>query len=253
MNAVAALRSYVLRRRLGGVGSLPGLAVALVPAGIAAAVAWHGEVDARALYLRLAGPLGLGFVLPFLSMFATLPVFGELWDRGAVGYVFTRPVPRWAPLLGIHQGAVLAGLPAALLAAAAPAAVLSAVGPPPATGWLEPVAAVFAVLAAGLVVDCALCVLLGAWSRRAILWAMFVLVVWGSVVGNLPGSLRGASPHRYLAALFRHWTGIGADELRGLPPDPEPPTAPICLLVLAGITVAALFLAWRAARRRDIL
>ena len=256
MSAVAALRSFTLRRRLTGVGLLPSLAIALVPSGIAVILAWRGGGAPLDDYLRLMAPLCLSFVLPFVAMFMTLPILGELYEKGAMGYLYTRPAPRWAPLLGLFQGAFLAALPVLLVATLAPALVLMAWAPGPAVlaDWFPMVGGVFATLAVGAMVDTAICVLLGAWSRRSIIWALLVLVVWGSVVGNLPGSLRDTSPHRYLVALLRQWTGIGEGvEVRALPPDPDPPSVAASLAVLAGITVACLFLSWRAARRRDIL
>lgn len=256
MSAVAALRSYTLRRRLGGAGAVPALAVALVPAAIAAIAAWHGVEHPLRDYGRFVAPLCLSLVLPFVAMFTTLPILGELHEKGAIGYLYTRPCARWRPLLGIYQGAVLASLPALLVAAGLPAVILALAGDGEsgAAAWLGKAGGVAGALAAGAVVDVAICLLLGVWSRKAVLWALLVLILWGSVVGNLPGSLRDASPHRYLAALLRVWGGIGPQvDVLVLPSDPSPPPTPLALAALAGTTALCLLLSWRAALRRDIL
>ncbi len=256
MSAVSAFRAFTLRRRLRGLGLAPSLAVALIPTGIAALIAWRGAGTPLDDYLRYAAPLCLSFVLPFVAMFTTLPILGELYDKGAMGYVYTRPAPRWAPLLGLFQGALLAMLPVMLLSALGPALVMMVLdqGATGLADWLPAVGGVAATLAVGAVVYTAICVLLGVWSRRSILWALLVLVVWGSVVGNLPGSLRDTSPHRYLTALLRQWGNIDPQvDLVVLPLDPEPPAVGLSLAMLAGITLLSLYLSWRASRRRDIL
>ena len=256
MGAVAACGAFTRRRRLGGLGLAPSGAVALIPTGIAALIAWRGAGTPLDDYQRYAAPLCLSFVLPFVAMFTTLPILGELYDKGAMGYVYTRPAPRWAPLLGLFQGALLAMLPVMVLSALGPALVMMLLdrGATGIAEWLPAVGGVAAALTVGTVVDTAICVLLGVWSRRSILWALLVLVVWGSVVGNLPGSLRDTSPHRYLTALLRQWGNIDPQvDLIVLPVDPEPPSAGVALAALGATTVLCLFLSWRASRRRDIL
>jgi ABC-2 type transport system permease protein len=255
MSATAAIRAFALRRRLGGLGLLPSLGIALVPAAIALVIGLRGSTDPVDDYLRYVVPLCLSFVLPFIAMFTTLPVLGEFYEKGAVGYLLTRPTPRWALPLGMFQGSVLAMLPVTLVVGLVPAVLLAVMGQPTEPqAWTAAAAGVTGTLVVATLVDVAICVLLGIWSRRSILWAMFFLLMWGSVVGNLPGALRGASPHRYLGALLRKWGNIPPSvDLIVLPYDPAPPSPALSLTVLGAFVVACLFLGWRAARRRDIL
>ncbi len=256
---LVAVFRHSLRRRAGGLRLLPALGVALVPALVAAVYAFLRPEAAGAptpfrLYTQYLGPLALYAVLPFVSMLLLLPVLGELYDRGAMGYFVTRPVPRWVPLLGLYGGAVAAALPVMLLGAAAPALLLQpAAGGVEARFWVQRTLALGLLLWLGTLPYGALCLFLGVWSRKAVLWALALLVGWGSVAGSITGPLRALSPHRYLAALLRSWLDLQNTWSGFYVPDPDPPGTGTALLFLGGYTLLFLVLAWAAVRRRDIL
>ncbi len=256
MSAVLPLAGFMLRQRLRGLRSLPTLAVASIPAVIPAlAIASGAEGEPLQIYGRFLAPMCLYFVLPFVAMFTMLPTLGAMHEKGAVAYLYTRPCPRWGSMVGLWLGGLVAMLPALLLGALAPALVLgsSLPGEGGFLDWCAPVTGLAAVLAVGAAAYGAICLFLGVWSRRALLWALFVLMGWGSIAGAVPGTLRATSPHRYLFALMRSWCGFENGWEGLVPPDPSPPADLLSLAVLAGICALALLLAWRAALRRDIL
>lgn len=257
--ALEAVFRHSLRRRAGGLRLLPALGVAMVPALVAAVYAFLRPEDAGGptpfrLYTQYLAPLALYAVLPFVSMLLLLPVLGELYEKGAMAYFVTRPVPRWVPLLGLYTGALAAALPVMVAAAVVPALVLQPVaGGVEARFWVQRTAALAVLLWLGTVPYGALCLFLGVWSRKAVLWALALLVGWGSVAGSITGPLRTFSPHRYLAALLRAWLDLRNTWSGFYVPDPAPPSPEGSVLFLAGFTLIFLGLAWLAVRRRDIL
>lgn len=256
-NAIAATMTLSLRRRVGGTRFLGALAVALLPTlNLVLDLAFNGPNPRQfELYLEVIVPLCFYFVTPVVTMMTMLPVLGELYERGAVAYLYTRPLPRWAPLLGLYLGGVAATLLLFFAAAFVPAAIGAASGGAAAAArWLLVAAGLFATLALAALAYGAVCLFLGIWSRRAILWALFLLLVWGALIGSLPGSLRVTSLHYYLFGLAREWCGVPDVAFSGIfPPVADPPTATAAVLVLLATTAAFLLLAARTAERRDVI
>lgn len=256
-HAVAALAALSLRRRVGGARFVGALAIALLPTlNLALDVAFNGPSERQFdLYLKYIVPLCFYFVTPFVTMMTMLPVLGELYDKGSVAYLYTRPVPRWTPLFGLYLGGVAATLVTFFAAAFVPAAFGAiATGAATPARWLATAVGLFGTLALAALAYGAVCLFLGVWSRRAILWAIFLLIFWGAVIGSLPGSLRTASLHYYLFGLARSWCGAPDDTFTGIfPPVSDAPSAASAVLVLLGATAAFLWLTARVAERRDVL
>jgi ABC-type transport system involved in multi-copper enzyme maturation permease subunit len=252
--SIRALRAFSLRRRLHGWHKLPNLAVAAIPVLIAAVAASVDSGDPYKLYGEFIVPMCIYFVIPFISMFTMLPVLGELYDNTAIGYLYTRPTPRWAPLMGLFQGGYLAMLPALALAAIVPGLILALAGQDLPTGlWLKRIAGLIGVLWMGGLAYGAICLFLGVWSRRAIVWAVVLLIGWGVVFGGLPGAMRNTSPHRYLLGLARQWCGVENTWTGMFVPDPDPPSALLSIVVIAAATAIFFLLTRWAANRRDVL
>lgn len=250
--AVRALRQYALRRRFRGMKSLPSLAIAAVPVFVAAVMIWVGE-NSYENYGRFIVPMAIYFVLPFVAMLTVLPLIGELYDNDAIGYLYTRPAPRWAPLLGIYQGALLAMLPPLLIAALIPGLALMITGAGGSTGdWLMRMGGLSAILVLGGIAYGAICLFFAVWSRRAIIWSIFALFGWGVVFGGLPGNIRRTSPHQYLIGLSREWCDVENAFGGMFLPDPDPPGVTTSLIVLGIGSIVFILLAARAAKRRDV-
>ncbi|MDA1259409.1 MAG: hypothetical protein O3A20_02180 [Planctomycetota bacterium] len=255
--AIRAMLSYSLRRRVGGVRFLGALAIALLPTLNLVLDVAFGDDPTRQfdLYLKYIVPICLYFVTPFVTMMTMLPVIGELYEKGAVGYIYTRPAPRWMPIFGLYLGGVSATLLVFFAAAFVPAAfgaIVTDAAPP--GRWLSAAFGLFGTLALGGLAYGAICVFLGVWTRRAILWAAALLIGWGVLVGSSPGSLRETSLHYYLFGLARSWCGVAGDTFSGIfPPVVDPPTPLLSIVVLVVATVTFLLLAARCAERRDVM
>lgn len=255
-HAVGAVFNWSLRRRVGGARFLGALAVALLPGlNIALNVAFRGgDEDLFSIYLRYVVPMCLYFVTPFVTMMTMLPLLGELYDKGSIGYLYTRAAPRWVPLLGLYSGGVSVMLILFAAAAFVPAAIgaFATQGTPPMV-WLGVAIGLFGALALAAIAYGAVCLFLGVWTKRAILWAAFLLVFWGVAIGSVPGSLRATSLHHYLFGLVRKWCGV-TDTWTGMfPPVSDPPGVALSMLVLLGTALAFFLLAARTAERRDVL
>lgn len=250
------LRSYALRRSLRGFRLLAPLGIALLPSLIAfLAVSFPGHNRlGYELFQTYIVPVCLYFTLSFVAMFGMLPVLAELYAKGRIGYLYTRPSARWVPLVGLMQGAWLGSLPALAVGAVLPAVILAQGLPDPFhQPWFGTVLGLLAILALGSLAYGAVFLFLGVWSKNSVIWALGVSVVWGSIVGSLPGAMREWSLHHYLFGLAREWCDISTTWSGIFPPAEDPPSTLTSLVVLFGVTVTFLFLSWRIARRRDVM
>jgi ABC-type transport system involved in multi-copper enzyme maturation permease subunit len=255
MSAISATTMFSLRRRTMGLRLLAPTAVALLPTLVLVlAIAFSASVQPLELYRQYLVPLTLYFVLPFVTMFMMLPVLSELYDRGAIGYIYTRPVPRWQPLFGLFLGAFLGMLPVYLIGGTVPAVICYLADPGVGIGtWLQLVMGITSVLWIASLAYGAICVFLGVWSKRAIIHAFIILVVLGSVLGSLPGDGQMFSLHYYLIGLAHAWCGITDSATDLFPPVTEMPSVLTSLLVIFGTTVAMMYATSAAAKRRDVL
>ena len=85
------------------------------------------------------------------------------------------------------------------------------------------------------------------------IWALFISVVWGSLVGSLPGSMREWSIHHYLFGLAREWCDVKEVKSGAFPMADDPPGVFNSLAVLFGVSLVFMFLSWQVARRRDVM
>jgi ABC-2 type transport system permease protein len=258
------MRQFALRQNLLSVKALPVFGIALFPSLMAFAfrvfkdAGLHSRFDFYGEYLA---PIFLYLVLPFFCMTAILPLMHSLYDKGAIGYLVTRPTPRWVILLGLYQGALLAMIPALLLAVITPLLLLSigdtsgALGGDSAStgAWFQRAIGLFGVLFMGSAAYSAVCLFLGAWSKKAAIWGFGLLIGWGATIGSVPGLLQPTSPHRYLFGLLREWCGIKEAWTGFFAPDLDPPGVVLSIVVLISATALFLWMAWRASRSRDIL
>ena len=255
MNAIYATAIFSLRQRTLGLRLLAPLTVALLPTLVLVmAIAFGASVQPLELYRQYLIPLTLFFVLPFVCMFMMLPVLSELYDRGAIGYIYTRPIPRWQPLLGMFLGAVVGMLPVFLIGVTVPAIICAAADSDISIGtWLALVGGISSVLWIASLAYGAICMFLGVWSKRAIIHAFLILVVLGSVLGSLPGDGQQYSLHYYLIGLAHAWCGITDSATDLFPPVISMPSVFKSLLVIVSTTIVMMFATARAAKNRDVL
>jgi ABC-2 type transport system permease protein len=210
--------------------------------------------------VRMGGPGIFGLVLWFLFLRFIVPVLGIFYGTSLIAdevedktitYLFTRPIPRAAVLLGKYlaylASTVLIVLPAVMLVYF----LVVPIGGGSIAATFPDLLRDLGLLAMGLAVYGALFAAVGAWIKRPVLFGLFFAFGWENFAMALPGYLKrftvafyaqGLVPHAMpqqdllsvLQSVFREdvslWQGLGT-------------------LVLVG--VASLWLAARAVERRE--
>jgi hypothetical protein len=177
-SAIAAVASVTAKRLTRGAGWVISLLFAALPPGIAALVVRLG--DAKATF-SLGNTFGgeavvLGIVMALLVAW---PVGQDLEDRTAA-YVWARPLPRWAILVG--KLAVVTPIAMAMFVASWVAAALLT-GQPLEPG---PIVALCAAVVVGSIIASALALLL---PRHPLVLALIVLALLDPVVGAMSGGV----------------------------------------------------------------
>ena len=255
INAIKSLAAFTWRSRMKNAGVVVFAVIALIPAIISFIAIQYADKDVESPidFLReYIVPINVYFTLPFIALFLTLPTVASLYEKGAIAYIFTRPVPRWACVAGILVGSIISAIPLLLLAALAPSLVFG-IFTPDSFGEVMSLGFMHSLLLILSVIPyCALCVLLAIWSKKPLLWAAFLLFFWGTVVGSLPGDAKIWSLHHYVMGLAKSMCGIEKVATGLLPPSDTPPSNWLSVLVLMAVTAVMLYLAQLAAKKRDV-
>jgi ABC-type transport system involved in multi-copper enzyme maturation permease subunit len=194
--------------------------------------------------------LFLKFIVPVLGVFYGTSLIADEVEDKTITYLFTRPIPRGAVLVGKYLAYLactsLVVLPSVMI-------VYFLLVPfrelPRTFGWLL---TDLGLLALGLAVYGALFAYVGAQFKRPLTIGLIFAFAWEQTVLLLPGYLRQFTIFYYLQALVPHTQpsdGGIASLLQGM--FREIPSVPTCLMSLAAILVGFLFLATRAVERRE--
>jgi hypothetical protein len=195
--------------------------------------------------------LYLRFVVPVLGAFyGTSLISDEVEDR-TITYLFTRPVPRGAVIIGKYLAYLACTSLVVLPSVTAVYLLITPVAGGSIGGTFPQLLTDLALLAVGLAVYGAVFALIGALVPRPLVAGLILIFGWEQVALLVPGYLRHFTVAHYLQALVPH----------AMPQDDtvtaiqslfsEPPTAASSLTSLAVILVLALFLAARTVERRE--
>ena len=193
----------------------------------------------------------LRFIVPVLGIFyGTSLVADEVEDK-TITYLFSRPIPRAAVLIGKYI-AYLASTGLIVL----PAVVLMyflvvPIGDGSVAATFPTLLRALALLATGLAVYGALFAAVGAWIKRPVLFGLFFAFGWETFVSLMPGYLKRFSVAFYMQSLIPQT--MPSDNvvslLQGLFKDNV--SALQAGLTLMAMAVVALALATRAVERRE--
>ena len=210
--------------------------------------------------LRVTGPsifalmisyIFLRFITPILGIFYGTALMADEVEDKTLTYLFSRPIPRSAVLIGKYL-AYLAATTLIIL----PSVVLVYFLVVPIGGGS--IAAAFptllrdlALLALGLSVYGALFAAVGAWLKRPVLFGIFFAFGWENFAMVLPGYIRRFTVVYYTQSLIPH--AMPADGMVSILQSLFKDTVPAwqAALTLAAILVVALALATRAVERRE--
>ena len=195
--------------------------------------------------------LYLRFVVPVLGAFyGTSLISDEVEDR-TITYLFTRPVPRGAVIIGKYLAYLACTSLVVLPSVTAVYLLITPVAGGSIGSTFPQLLTDLGLLAVGLAVYGAVFALIGALVPRPLVAGLILIFGWEQVALVVPGYLRRFTVAHYLQALVPH----------AMPQDDtvtaiqslfsEPPTAASSLTSLALILVVALFLAARTVERRE--
>lgn len=193
----------------------------------------------------------LRFTVPVLAVFyGTSLVADEVEDR-TITYLFTRPIPRGAVLIGKYL-AYLACTTMVVL----PSVMIVYFIIVPRGGDLAAtfpsLVADLGILMLGLAVYGALFALVGAWLKRPVLTGLLFVFGWEPVILVLPGYLKKFTVAHYLQALVPHSMPADNSAVALLTTlFRETPSLTVSLASLAATLVVCLWLATRAVERRE--
>lgn len=195
--------------------------------------------------------LYLRFVVPVLGAFyGTSLISDEVEDR-TITYLFTRPVPRGAVIVGKYLAYLVCTGLVVLPSVTAVYLLITPIAGGSIGATFPQLLTDLGLLALGLGVYGAVFALIGALVPRPLVAGLILIFGWEQVALVVPGYLRGFTVAHYLQALVPHAmpqdTTVAA--IQSL--FSEPPSALSSIASLGAILVTALWLAARTVEKRE--
>jgi ABC-2 type transport system permease protein len=208
-------------------------------------------VSGPAIYGMMIWLVYIRFVVPVLGVFYGTALIADEVDDKTITYLFIRPIPRGAVLLGKY----LAYLACTVLLVL-PSAVLSYFIVVPLGGGsvgreFPALLTDLGILAAGLAAYGAVFGFVGARLKRPLVIGLVFVFGWEPGVLLFPGYLKSLTVAYYLQGLVPHAMPDDSTMSALLQLFREVPTVPASLGALAVITAGALWLAARSVDRRE--
>ncbi len=209
-----------------------------------------GSITGPTLFGILIWLLFVRFVVPVLGVFYGTSLIADEVDDKTITYLFTRPVPRSAVLLGKYLSylacVVLLVLPSVLVIYFLVVPIGGHVGES-----FPALVEDLGMLVVGLAAYGAVFAFAGARLKRPLIVGLVFAFGWETTVLVIPGYLRRLSVAYYLQALVPHAMPQESSITALLQGLQELPPVWVGLLSLTGITVVALWLAGRAVEKRE--
>ena len=192
----------------------------------------------------------LRFSVPVLAVFYGTSLIADEVEDKTITYLFTRPVPRSAVLLGKYLAYLVATMSVVLPAVVLVWLLISPIGSSLAETFTD-LLKDLVVLALGLTTYGAVFALAGARLKRPLLFGLIFVFGWEGFALALPGSFKLLTVSHYLQGLVPH--AMPADSTIGAIQAlfQEVPSLAASLTGLAVITSAALWFAMRAVTSRE--
>jgi ABC-type transport system involved in multi-copper enzyme maturation permease subunit len=210
-----------------------------------------GEVSGAMIFGMIMWLLYIRFIVPVLGVFYGTALRADEIDDKTITYLFTRPIPRGAVLLGKYLAylacTILLILPSVVLVYF----LIVPLGGGSIGAAFPSLLADLGMLAAGLVGYGAVFAFVGARLKRPLIIGLVFALGWEPGVLLFPGYLKRLTVAYYLQALVPH--AMPDDSTLGmlLQVFREVPSVAVSLLSLAVITGLALWLAARTVDSRE--
>jgi ABC-type transport system involved in multi-copper enzyme maturation permease subunit len=195
--------------------------------------------------------LFLRFIVPVLGIFYGTSLMADEIEDKTITYLFTRPIPRSAVLIGKYlaylASTVLIVLPSVMLVYF----LVVPIGGGSIASTFPNLVRDLLLLALGLAVYGAVFAAVGAWIKRPVLFGLFFAFGWENVAMLLPGYLKRFTVAFYTQSLVPH--AMPQDSLLTILQAvfKESVSGPQAVLTLLAVLGLALALATRAVERRE--
>jgi ABC-type transport system involved in multi-copper enzyme maturation permease subunit len=197
--------------------------------------------------------LYIRFIVPVLGAFYGTSLIADEVDDKTITYLFVRPIPRGAVLIGKYLAYLAATILLVLPSVVIVYFLVVSLGSGPAgLGAAFPAfAADLGVIALGLAAYGALFAFVGARIKRPLVVGLIFIFGWEPGVLLIPGYLRRATVAFYLQGLVPHAMPQDSTVTSLLQAFQEIPPVAVSLLALSVIVVAGIWLAARAVELRE--
>ena len=153
--------------------------------------------------VRLVASVGLGLVLPIVSLVFAGAAIGDLSEDKTLVYLWLRPMDRWPIVVGAALAAATLVAPITLVSIVA-AAVLTGAG----NGI---VGATVLATAVGLVVYVSVFTLFGVWLKRFIVWGLAYILIWEGFIAQAGPGVARVAMRAYTRSILVERTGADLD------------------------------------------
>ncbi len=153
--------------------------------------------------VRLIASVGLGLVLPVVSLVFAGAAIGDLRDDKTLVYLWLRPIDRWPIVVGAALAAGTLAAPITIIPIVV-AAILTGAGNGIVAGTL--IATVV-----GLVAYVGVFTLFGVWLKRFIVWGLAYILIWEGFIAQAGAGVARISLRKYTRSILVERTGADLD------------------------------------------
>jgi ABC-type transport system involved in multi-copper enzyme maturation permease subunit len=209
------------------------------------------RVGGPALFGMMMWLLYIRFIVPVLGVFYGTALIADEIDDKTITYLFTRPVPRGAVLIGKYLAYVACTAMLVLPSVVLVYFLIVPLGGGSIGEAFPALLADLAMLIAGLIAYGAVFAWVGARLKRPLVLGLVFVFGWEPAVLLFPGYLKQLTVAYYLQALVPHAMPQDSAVSILMQVFREVPPIGTSLAYLAGIVAVALWLATRAVERRE--
>ena len=149
--------------------------------------------------VRLIAGVGLGLVLPVVSLVFAGAAIGDLRDDKTLVYLWLRPMDRWPIVVGAALAAGTLVAPITIVPIAV-AAILTGAGNGIVAGTLL-------ATVVGLVAYVAVFTLFGVWLKRFIVWGLAYILIWEGFIAQAGAGVARVALRKYTRSILVDRTG----------------------------------------------
>jgi ABC-2 type transport system permease protein len=209
------------------------------------------RVGGAAVFGLMIWLLYIRFIVPVLGVFYGTALIADEVDDKTITYLFTRPIPRSAVLLGKYLAylacTVLIVLPSVMFVFF----LIVPIGASTIGGTFPYLLTDLGMLAVGLAAYGAVFAFVGARLKRPLVVGLVFAFGWEPMVMLFPGYLKRLTVAYYLQALVRHEMPQDSAVSMILQLFHEVPSVPVSLVSLGVLVTVALWAAGRAVETRE--